>query len=96
MFRKMPHLKESLETMFELGKKYAAEDSPSGLIAAFRIFTTIQENYPDKANQGQLGKVKEQLMRLGLLEKAIEDMKRADEKETKKQQISSFPARSKL
>ncbi len=92
MFRKT---RESLNIMFDLGKQYAAEDNPTSLSAAFRIFSTLQESYPDKACQGQLGKVKEKLMRLGLLDKAIEDMKRIEDAEAKKQ-LSSYPVSSKL
>lgn len=81
--------------MFELGKKYAAENTPTSLSAAFRIFTTLQDNYPDKACQGQLGKVKEKLMDLGLLDKAIEDIKSIEAMEANKQ-LSPNQLRSKL
>ena len=81
MFRNQKDPYGSMKMLFDLAKSYMDEKTSSSLIAAYKIFSTLQENYPDKAYQGQLGVVKDQLDKLGLLDQVL---KEENEKEKNK------------
>lgn len=73
MFRKEKHPKESMSFLFNLADNFMKEGTPSSLIAAFKLYSTLQDNYPDKVYQARLGIVKSKLDQLKILEKVIRD-----------------------
>lgn len=84
IFRDQVDPYESMNVMFYLAKKWMKEGTATSTIAAYKMFSALEENYPDKAFKSNRAVADTQLEKLGALDQLIKDAKDIkDENNTK-------------
>ncbi len=83
---------ESMGVLYDLAEEYIAEDTPVSLFAAYKILSTLEDNFPEKASQGALGRTLSKLDKMGLFQQILDYEKQTADKSENDEKINAQSA----